>query len=760
MFGRNLFALAKRLRANYIRDKERGRKATFLQNRWRQRQARRLMLEKYRTVVTKYIDPVSQRPYWHNPTTERTVWTKPRILAEMGEKYDVRRTVELPFPDVEFSNTCENCSDRVLSKWCQQCDEMTCTECCESLHHAGKKKTHERFSFDVCVECEYQTASRRCRECTDTYCDTCYWRCHKKGNLKLHTWEPLLDLCTFCAEPRTAIAVRVEVQGAANYRIQELDQLGDEAVNVLRPSDDRMCKQCYNTTYYSLGFASTPLEFTCYAIDKEKTRIQNEINENYEKKAKQLAKERDERRKIIKCVSKLQAKWRMKKTGHVWGGRLKNLAIDLRIKKRMDALHKQKQSWWYKVRDTVDKAPVLECDADEEVQQRLIPRKMYRRDIERLYPWMPKKQVDACAYDGVKPEGIFAAPGMAKWVVTGGPIKKIKNGGKAVVSIAGITAEAILGDAFSEDNRDKYALWMAVQAQKRKRKILTAVGKKMNTKYTSIAASLEMKFNSRNMMTKFFRRRARKMYLLSKLQFRLNRRDALFRERWKEIDHFRQVELDKWQKAMDFEANKKYWYHKDSGETTYVDPAIAAKKEKETELTKRKIMTKKRMYGKSKQRGDDGEYEEEDESSDEEAEAVDEQLREELGESDESEYDSEDIPLGSEVWKGKGDDDDSSSGSDSDDSDEEEGGERKVEDGGEYDAAGGGEYDAGGGEYDVAGGEEYGAAGAWDETAAEYDASAEYAGETKDESTDWEQVWDDGSQAYYYYNSATGETRW
>ena len=213
MFGRNLYALAKRAMQNYKRDQRRGIKATILQCRWRKRKARRVMMEKYRTTVVKYIDPVSTRPYWHNPKSNVTVWEKPLCLSEMGEKYDVRRTVELPFPDAEYSNTCDNCSDRVISMWCQQCDENYCKPCSLDLHHHGKKMKHNRFSFDVCVECEYQTASRRCRECTDTYCDTCYWRCHKKGNLKLHTWEPLLELCKYCEDSRTALAVRVGVEG-------------------------------------------------------------------------------------------------------------------------------------------------------------------------------------------------------------------------------------------------------------------------------------------------------------------------------------------------------------------------------------------------------------------------------------------------------------------------------------------------------------------------------------------------------------------
>lgn len=127
---------------------------------------------------------------------------------------------------------------------------------------------------------------------------------------------------------------------------------------------------------------------------------------------------------------------------------------------------------------------------------------------------------------------------------------------------------------FNEDNRDAMAMWLAAKTAAKKRKIFTSFGKKMNKKFTNSAANLEMKFGKRNMLTKSLRRRARKMLLLSKNQHRLNRRDQIYQERWKELDGFRQTELKKWKMAMDFEANKKYWYHKETGVNRYDDPAV------------------------------------------------------------------------------------------------------------------------------------------------------------------------------------------
>ena len=47
LFGRNLYALAVRARANFVRDRERSRLATILQCRWRKRAAKREMIERF-----------------------------------------------------------------------------------------------------------------------------------------------------------------------------------------------------------------------------------------------------------------------------------------------------------------------------------------------------------------------------------------------------------------------------------------------------------------------------------------------------------------------------------------------------------------------------------------------------------------------------------------------------------------------------------------------------------------------------------------
>ena len=394
----------------------------------------------------------------------------------------------------------------------------------------------------------------------------------------------------YCPDPVTKLAVRVNVPGARQYQTP----LSYEN-NLEPPLNDNMCNRCYNTSWYTNGYTSTPLEFTCYAVDTEKQKIQDEINTKLQLELKKKREEADNRRKIIQLVSKLQANYRRKKTGHVWGGRLKNLHVELLIKKSklcehppavltqttnprhpkltfcchcffsyfpfcflgMDKLQQFKKSWYYKVSDAVDKAPVLESDSLVELQRKIIPRQITRSKLQRLYPWMSTKQLNAVCLKGTKPTGVKKAVQNIQWTFSKKPIQKLKNGVKASVQIAGITAEAIMGDSFDAEHRERYALWMAQKASQKKRAILTSAGNRLNKRFTSTAANLERRFDKRNFLTKAFRRRARKMLLMSKKQHRLNRRDALMKERWVEIDQFREIELNKWKKAMDFELNKK-----------------------------------------------------------------------------------------------------------------------------------------------------------------------------------------------------------
>ena len=114
--------------------------------------------------------------------------------------------------------------------------------------------------------------------------------------------------------------------------------------------------------------------------------------------------------------------------------------------------------------------------------------------------------------------------------------------------------------------------------------------------------------------------------------------------------------------------------------------------------------------------------------------------------SEESDYDSEDIPLGAKMWDGKdggGGSSSGSSGSDSD-SDEDEDGAEVAESQGETK------------EYEPQ--EGYGQQEEYGQQDGGYDSG--YAAETGGGEEGWEQVYDEESGGYYWYNSESGETKW
>lgn len=64
---------------------------------FRVRKAKRLMLDKMKEVVQKFVDQNTGLPYWYNPRSGKTSWHKPKLLQEE----DVEEAVAVAEPDVE-----------------------------------------------------------------------------------------------------------------------------------------------------------------------------------------------------------------------------------------------------------------------------------------------------------------------------------------------------------------------------------------------------------------------------------------------------------------------------------------------------------------------------------------------------------------------------------------------------------------------------------------------------------------------------------
>ena len=254
--GRTLFAITKRNYHIFKANQKKAVKVVRLQRRWRKRQARRLLIQKYRSIVKKYIEPVSKRPYWHNPNCNSIRWKKIKWLRR---GMDVRTIIELPDPDIEFVKLCDQCNDLTVSFYCVDCDDFYCESCYDSFHRKGKRKDHSKFSIECCIECEYQIGTRECHQCGDYYCDTCYWKAHSTGALVQHTFDALIPLCQSCEKQDRANAVRVDCGG------------------------EQMCKVCYNTWWYPQGYDCFTLSLETRSMRVTETKFfkRRQLPENW-----------------------------------------------------------------------------------------------------------------------------------------------------------------------------------------------------------------------------------------------------------------------------------------------------------------------------------------------------------------------------------------------------------------------------------------------------------------------------------------------
>ena len=87
----------------------------------RMRRAKRLMLQKMKEVVQKFIDQNTGLPYWYNPRSGKTSWHKPKLLQEE----DVEEAVAVAEPDVECVMTHRSICASV-HVWCTADNGLPC----------------------------------------------------------------------------------------------------------------------------------------------------------------------------------------------------------------------------------------------------------------------------------------------------------------------------------------------------------------------------------------------------------------------------------------------------------------------------------------------------------------------------------------------------------------------------------------------------------------------------------------------------------
>lgn len=193
--SRHILELSKLVDARKRQHEEEWKAAVRLQKCFRQFRARLCYFRIVRSTFVCYNDLELDLPYWMNPRTGYTTWTKPSILGTA----EVDNVISVPPIRHQFVIYCERCETYGVSKYCNECEELQCKACFESFHQKGSRATHTATAIDQCVNCQFQVASRKCKGCVgDCFCDTCFEQLHKKPGLANHEVELLLPFCQIC----------------------------------------------------------------------------------------------------------------------------------------------------------------------------------------------------------------------------------------------------------------------------------------------------------------------------------------------------------------------------------------------------------------------------------------------------------------------------------------------------------------------------------------------------------------------------------
>ena len=561
-WGRTLFAITKRnyhiFKANQIKSV----KIARLQRRWRKRQARRLLIQKYRTIVKKYIEPVSKRPYWHNPNCNSIRWKKIKWLRR---GVDVRTVIELPDPDIEFVKLCDQCNDLTVSFYCVDCDDFYCESCYDSFHRKGKRKGHSKFSIECCVECEYQIGTRECHQCGDYYCDTCYWKAHSTGALVQHTFDALIPLCQSCGKQERANAVRVDCGG------------------------EQMCKVCYNTWWYPQGYDCFTLSLETRSMRRYRDKVLQEKEAARELEEKKKREKREERWRVIEAVKKIQGLYRMKKARRLWYPVILN-AHEARIAKerREGKMKKVQGSMRYKMLSFLGVGDVLESDSHDVRVKKLIPMQLYESELRAKYDWLTEEDIEAAKFVGEKLTGLrktqadaLRTATLLKSAVNGENAELIKQksleAARATAKLTNKLAAKALG--VEEGKIAEAAVRNAKKAKENAKKALKERRRELNS---SIGEGL-----------KDFSKQLRLAGVGGRFADFLDSTGAAARKKARKIerDQIRQIKFEKrlklkMQERADIRARDaiwelipddgygtgEYWYNNETGESSYEDP--------------------------------------------------------------------------------------------------------------------------------------------------------------------------------------------
>lgn len=117
---------------------------------------RRFLVRLAQQMYVKCMDPDSRVPYWFNPRTGTSSWTKPKLLKDL----DCGETIRLPTENERFTLICKECETNPASQYCDECDKAMCGTCVKLLHKAAIRQGHTQVPLEMCIECEFQVPTR------------------------------------------------------------------------------------------------------------------------------------------------------------------------------------------------------------------------------------------------------------------------------------------------------------------------------------------------------------------------------------------------------------------------------------------------------------------------------------------------------------------------------------------------------------------------------------------------------------------------
>lgn len=345
-------------------------------------------------VLVRYV-PHTGALYWHNPRTNVSQWTKPKILRG----YDCV-SIALPPPLLEYSIKCSNCTRVTAEVNCINCGDSFCRICFDSLHCKGKRRLHVFEKILMCCRCHYQCATKNCATCTlrrpkkgsiealarskknfGNYCDTCFTHIHDavdQGNtLSAYSRTVANELESGSIKDAYLVGQALHQRVITDHKFGDLVQPCEEcnwrsAAWRCLDCDQVYCNKCLHGLH-SIGgpFVTHTAEKLPYyppylhrqtLADSLAMRVADKIE-----KIKRAFQKKVEHERIIYCLM-LQTWWRMIYYGKIGKALMKQRRLLLRrayrVRKYEDI--NMRSTLEYKVKDMLGIAPALKSDTKEE----------------------------------------------------------------------------------------------------------------------------------------------------------------------------------------------------------------------------------------------------------------------------------------------------------------------------------------------------------------------------------------------------------